>query len=224
MSERLAAPDFQRPGEVSYRPLPSPFAASATVLEALRTGVAPDGQALFRYSPPPGAGPLPPRRLLPCLAGGAPGAPALAIQTGELRPHAPRAAQLGRLTPLSYGLRGALQRLSRTTLSVVGMAVSTGLVVLFLLVSLELRGALEATLLGTHIALQIRPYHYAMAGVCFAVSALALTDVMLLNVLERRREIGTLKAVGWRTDAVAGLFVREGADRVVRLRDGRLAG
>ncbi|MDI7274686.1 MAG: ABC transporter permease [Anaerolineae bacterium] len=138
-------------------------------------------------------------------------APALAIQTGELRPRAPRAAQLGRLTPLSYGLRGALQRLSRTTLSVVGMAVSTGLVVLFLLVNLELRGTLEGTLLGTHIALQVRPYHYAMAGVCFAVSALALTDVMLLNVLERRREIGTLKAVGWRTDAVAGLFVREGA-------------
>ena len=136
--------------------------------------------------------------------------PVSAIRAGELHHHAPRAARIGRLTPLSYGLRNALQRLNRTALSAVGMMVSTGLVVLFLLVSLEMGGLLEGTLLGVHIAVQIRPYHYVMGGVCFAVSALALADVMLLNVMERRREIGTLKAVGWQTGTVIGLFIREG--------------
>jgi len=134
-------------------------------------------------------------------------APVTAIQMGELRL---KKVRLGQLTLLSYGLRNALQRLNRTALSVLGMMVSTGLVVLFLLISLEMGGSLEGTLLGTHVAVQIRPYHYVMGGVCFIVSGLTLADVILLNVMERRREIGVLKAVGWHSGDVLRGFLLEG--------------
>jgi ABC-type antimicrobial peptide transport system permease subunit len=50
-----------------------------------------------------------------------------------------------------------------------------------------------------------------MVGVMMAVGALATADVLLAGVLERRREIGVLKALGWRTGAVARLFLLEGA-------------
>lgn len=49
-----------------------------------------------------------------------------------------------------------------------------------------------------------------MAVVIGAVGGVALSGVLTLNVLERRREIGVLRAIGAASKVVAGLFVGEG--------------
>jgi len=49
-----------------------------------------------------------------------------------------------------------------------------------------------------------------MAVVIGAVGSVALNGVLSLNVLERRREIGVLRAFGAPSEAIAGLFIGEG--------------
>jgi putative ABC transport system permease protein len=49
-----------------------------------------------------------------------------------------------------------------------------------------------------------------MAVLIGAVGGVALSGVLTLNVLERRREIGVLRAIGAGSKTVAGLFVGEG--------------
>ncbi|MCE7983089.1 MAG: ABC transporter permease [Caldilinea sp. CFX5] len=49
-----------------------------------------------------------------------------------------------------------------------------------------------------------------MAVVIGVVGSIALSGVLSLNVLERRREIGVLRAIGASSRAIAGLFVGEG--------------
>jgi putative ABC transport system permease protein len=66
-------------------------------------------------------------------------------------------------------------------------------------------------LLGEFILVRIEGYHYAIVGIGFGLAALSLANSLLAGVLERRQEIGVLKAVGWRTLTVARLFVLEGA-------------
>ncbi|MBW3542810.1 MAG: ABC transporter permease, partial [Planctomycetes bacterium] len=50
-----------------------------------------------------------------------------------------------------------------------------------------------------------------LAGVALLVSALGITNTMIMSVLERTREIGILKAVGARDGQVQLMFLAEGA-------------
>jgi putative ABC transport system permease protein len=50
----------------------------------------------------------------------------------------------------------------------------------------------------------------AMAGLATAVGAIGLTSTMSINVVERGREIGVMRAIGATSAAVAGIFVAEG--------------
>ncbi|TEU11144.1 MAG: ABC transporter permease [Anaerolineales bacterium] len=49
-----------------------------------------------------------------------------------------------------------------------------------------------------------------MAAVIGAIGGVALSGVLTLNVLERRREIGVMRAIGALSGVIAGLFVGEG--------------
>jgi ABC-type antimicrobial peptide transport system permease subunit len=72
-------------------------------------------------------------------------------------------------------------------------------------------GYLSGTLLGEYILLRIEAYHWWLVAVGFGLAAVGIGNSLLSGVLERRQEIGVLKAVGWRTGAVMGLFLAEGA-------------
>jgi putative ABC transport system permease protein len=52
---------------------------------------------------------------------------------------------------------------------------------------------------------------YSMALLMAIVGGIGLMGTMLLNVLERIREVGVMRAIGARTDAVLQIFVVEGA-------------
>ena len=133
--------------------------------------------------------------------------PAAVLQRGEVTGGAlpPGRPGLG-----TYVLRGIWRRRARLGLALAAVAVAAGLVTLFGVATLGTRGYLSGTLLGEYLLLHIEGYHYGMAGVVLGVAALAVADALIEEVLARRREIGVLKAVGWRDRQVAGLFVREG--------------
>lgn len=106
---------------------------------------------------------------------------------------------------------GLARRPGRALLTALGAAVSAALLTLLLAVALDQRGFLSGTLLGEFVLQRIEPYHYAIAGIGFALAALSILNGQLMSVLERRREVGVMKAIGWRTRSVAAQFVLEGA-------------
>lgn len=109
-----------------------------------------------------------------------------------------------------YSLHNLFRRRSRTALNCLAAALSAALLVLFLLITVEQRGYLGGTLLGKYIAGNIAGYHYVLVGIGFGLTALSIANSLLASILERRREIGLLKAIGWRTTLIAHSFIFEG--------------
>jgi hypothetical protein len=109
-----------------------------------------------------------------------------------------------------YALGGLLHRPARALASLLGLAVGAGGLVLLKLVLDGMGGELYGTLLGAWLRTQVQPYHFLMAGVALLVAALSVTQVMLLNVRQRRAEIGLLSALGWKRTDVFRLFLIEG--------------
>ena len=153
-----------------------------------------------------------PTAVLLCLAGFAlPAlragrvAPVVALRQGEQ-------TMIGRVPRwMGYVGRSLLRRRMRTVLAAGVMAAGAGMLAFLLSLVVGMRGYLALTLLGRYILVRVSGYHWGMVGVMLGVGALATADVLLVGVVERRREIGVLKALGWRTGAVAGLFLLEGA-------------
>jgi len=117
----------------------------------------------------------------------------------------------GVLLSARYALRGVVRRWSRSLLAGMTAALSAGLLVLLVGVVVDRAGYLSGTLLGEYILVQVEGYHWWLVGVGMALAAAGMGNSLLAGVLERRREIGVLKALGWRTGAVARLFLLEGA-------------
>lgn len=103
-----------------------------------------------------------------------------------------------------------LRRRSRTALGSLAAALAAALLVLLIAVTVDRQGYLSGTLLGEYLLVRVERYHYALLGIGLALAGLSLGSSLLAGVLERQREIGVLKAVGWRTRTVAWLFLAEG--------------
>jgi cell division protein FtsX len=110
-----------------------------------------------------------------------------------------------------YSAHGLARRRTRTLLSLLAAALSTALLVLLLGVLVDRHSYLSGTLLGEYILVHVESYHYALLVISFVLAAISFAEHLLAGVLERQREIGVLKALGWRTGAVARLFLLEGA-------------
>lgn len=135
--------------------------------------------------------------------------PVIDLHRGGIRYRGgPRARQVRGV--LGYAWHGLARRWSRSALGALTAALSAALLVLLLAVTVDRQGAMTGTLLGEFILVRIEGYHYAIVGIGFGLAALSLANGLLASALERRREIGVLKAVGWRTGTVARLFVAEG--------------
>ena len=128
-----------------------------------------------------------------------------AIQQGEVTS---KLNQLPRWA--NYTIRGLWRRKVRSLLCILAMITSASLLVLILSSIISLNGYMSVTLLGEYILIRIQGYHYVMLSVCLLVAAISIADILLLGLSERHREIGVLKAIGWRTRAVVRLFLIEG--------------
>ncbi|GIK55236.1 MAG: hypothetical protein BroJett015_08990 [Chloroflexota bacterium] len=152
-----------------------------------------------------------------CLAGGAYPAwlaahipPIVGLQQGNLRAAAAQKTPLPTRSLWRFAWRGLARRWSRSALGALTATLSAALLVLMLAVTVDRQGAMSGTLLGEFILVQIESFHYAIVGIGFGLAALSLANSLLAGVLERRREIGVLKAVGWQTGTVTRLFLAEG--------------
>jgi hypothetical protein len=132
--------------------------------------------------------------------------PVMAIQRGEVRPKA-----IGKLSLLSYAARGPLRRPARSLVTLGTVAIFAAFLMLILLAIGASRGYLVGMLLGEHILQRVEGYHYLLIALCSLFSALAVADLVWMNALERWREIGVLKAIGWRSGDVFKAFVLEAA-------------
>lgn len=135
--------------------------------------------------------------------------PVEGLQRGQVS-HPGRSVRLPARGVLPFAWMGMLRRWSRTALGALTATLSAALFVLMLSVTVDRQGAMSGTLLGEFVLVRIEGYHYAIVGIGFGLAALSLANSLLAGVLERRREIGVLKAVGWRTGEVARLFLYEG--------------
>lgn len=134
--------------------------------------------------------------------------PALALAQGETRPG--RSRRSGGLGLAGYARQGLLRRRIRTYLTALTIALGTALLAAFLTGTMALRGYLSGSLLGDYVILRVEPLHYVMAAVTLLVAGITTAESLLVSALERRREIGVLKAIGWRGSQVLRLFLLEG--------------
>ena len=64
--------------------------------------------------------------------------------------------------------------------------------------------------LGTILS-TIDLFFYVVAFIAFAIAGIGIINTMLMSVLERKKEFGTLRALGWTRDNVVKLVVSESA-------------
>lgn len=110
-----------------------------------------------------------------------------------------------------YIMRGVLRKPLRLLATLLGLTLAAASMVFLVLVLSELNGSLCGTLLGEWICTQIRAYHITLAIIAFLSATLAIGKMMAMNVMERRREIGLLGALGWRQGAISRTIAGESA-------------
>lgn len=98
----------------------------------------------------------------------------------------------------------------RSLLGALSLAVGVCALTLLLAVTLAFRGELVGSLLGDAISVHVRGVDYVAAAVTVALGALAIADVLYLNIRERSGEFAVLRAIGWRERPLATLVALEG--------------
>lgn len=81
---------------------------------------------------------------------------------------------------------------------------------ILLSISLDFRGSAVGTVLGNTVAVQVRGADYVAAATTVLLSALAVADVLYLNLSEREGEVGVMLASGWEQRHIARLVTLEG--------------
>jgi len=111
---------------------------------------------------------------------------------------------------LGLGLVNLVRVPGRSLVGAASLAIGVCALTLLSTVTLAFHGQLVGSLLGDAISVQIRPVDFIAAALTVALGALALADVLYLNVRERASEFATLRALGWRDRALAELVSVEG--------------
>lgn len=132
--------------------------------------------------------------------------PAVAVQpaiTGAGRSHAAR-------TIAGLALTNLVRVPGRSLLGAASLAIGVCALTLLLAVTIAFRGAVVGTLLGDAVAVQARSADFVAVAATLALGALAVADVLYLNVRDRAREFATLRATGWQERQLARLVTLEG--------------
>ncbi|GLV60040.1 hypothetical protein KDH_68630 [Dictyobacter sp. S3.2.2.5] len=120
------------------------------------------------------------------------------------------------LSPLLSLALTNLARMRMRALIAMASAFFTALLLIIMLNGLvAFRQSLQGTILGDTVLIQTQLPQ--IAGVVFALvfTFLSVANLLLLQVRERRQEIGLLQAVGWRPGLVQRMFMQEGLALIV---------
>ena len=101
-------------------------------------------------------------------------------------------------SPLALGLRQVMAWHWDVAAGVAALALGAALLGVIELIAAGFRGQLDATLLGTYLSGEVRPFHFVVAGLTLAIGAIAAAQVITLTYLDRRADLATLRALGWR--------------------------
>ncbi|MFG2040742.1 FtsX-like permease family protein [Dactylosporangium sp. NPDC048998] len=128
-----------------------------------------------------------------------------------LRPVALRPRRAGRPRgPLGLGLRNLLRVPGRTLLGAAALAIGITAATLLGAVTFAFHGAIVGTLLGDAVSLQVRSVDTIAVSATVLLGALAVADVLYLNIRDRSAELATLRATGWTAGALGRLVAAEG--------------
>jgi len=111
----------------------------------------------------------------------------------------------------SLALLNVARTPGRTLIGVASLAIGIAALTMLIAVTVAFRGQIAGSLLGNAVTVQVRGVDYAAAGATAALGALAVADVVFLNIRERAAELATMRSFGWREHALARLVVTEGA-------------
>ncbi|MFI5916587.1 FtsX-like permease family protein [Dactylosporangium sp. NPDC051541] len=143
--------------------------------------------------------------LLPALAA------ARARPAKGLRPVALRPRRAGRPRgPIGLGLRNLLRVPGRTLLGAGALAIGITAATVLGAITFAFHGAIVGTMLGDAVSLQVRAVDTVAVGATVLLGALAVADVLYLNIRDRSAELATLRATGWTAGALGRLVAAEG--------------
>ena len=111
----------------------------------------------------------------------------------------------------SLALLNVARTPGRTLIGVASLAIGIAALTMLDAVTVAFRGQIAGSLLGNAVTVQVRGVDYAAAGATAALGALAVADVVFLNIRERAAELATMRSFGWREGALARLVTTEGA-------------
>jgi putative ABC transport system permease protein len=87
---------------------------------------------------------------------------------------------------------------ARSLVAVAGLFVGVAALTLLVAVNRAFQGTLVGTLLGEAISLQVRGLDFVSVGLVVGLAAMAVADVLFINLRERAAEFVTLRTLGWR--------------------------
>ncbi|HLS07433.1 ABC transporter permease [Lentibacillus sp.] len=131
-----------------------------------------------------------------------------AMRTGEITSTSARLLKTRGL--ISMAFNHFMGKWKRSILSVIAIALPTGLLALFLYITFRLQGIMYTTWIGQFVALEVGPVHYTALIVALIIAILTAAEIMWQNIAERQSEIAVLKATGWRNRTVRYLVWLEG--------------
>jgi hypothetical protein len=106
-------------------------------------------------------------------------------------------------------LRG--QRRAEAVVGSLAVALGSSVLGLVVTVLVAFRGQLDATLLGVYLAGTVQPFHIALAGLTLVVGSIAVAEVVTLSYVERRADLGAMRALGWPASAVVRFLLAQAA-------------
>jgi ABC-type antimicrobial peptide transport system permease subunit len=116
---------------------------------------------------------------------------------------------LAKFLPISiitYPILNTARRFGRSLVAIILIILPTMLLTFFLISSLTLRGYFSQTLLGEYMVLHIKTSYYFLLLLIYFLAVIVISDIISVSVVERRHEIGVLRAIGWREREVFWVF------------------
>ncbi len=102
------------------------------------------------------------------------------------------------------------ERRLESLLGVGAVAMGAGLFGAVVLAARAFRGRLDVTTLGTFLGSRVHPFHVALAAMALAFGAIVAGQIVMLGYIEREREFGVLRSVGWPRSRVLAVLLAQG--------------